>query len=78
MAQKIIGTFASMTQEIGSAHLGIQIADKVIHWFSSDFALIKDFKSQGATALFYPQDSNGNEVPVIQNTPENRKAICRG
>ena len=31
----------------------------------------------GATAVFYPQDKNGEEVQVIRNTKENREAICK-
>jgi len=74
---KVLGRFASVTQEMGAAHLGVQIADWVVHWFNSGFAIPKEWKGGGATAVFYPQDIHGAEVQVIANTKENREAICK-
>eukprot|EP01091_Cochliopodium_minus_P002179 TRINITY_DN12064_c0_g1_i1.p1 TRINITY_DN12064_c0_g1~~TRINITY_DN12064_c0_g1_i1.p1 ORF type:complete len:442 (-),score=112.95 TRINITY_DN12064_c0_g1_i1:107-1432(-) len=74
---KLLGKFASWTQEVGASHLGVQIADTIVHWFNSSFALPKEWKGGGATALFYPQDREGLEVPVIENTKENRMAVCK-
>ena len=39
--------------------------------------LFLEWKSEGATAVFYPQNIEGEEVPAFKNTKENRKAICK-
>ena len=76
-SDKLMGRFASITQQVGTAHLGVQIGETVLHWFNSSFVIPKEWKGAGATAVFYPQKSNGDEVPAIENTPENRMKVCQ-
>ena len=35
MKKKIMGYFAKLTQEVGTAHLAVQVADNILHWFNS-------------------------------------------
>jgi len=67
---------AEYLQEVGSAHLAVQIADKIVHWVNTSYTITTDFRGSSAVALFYPQ-KEGNEQRFIANTPPNRTAICR-
>jgi len=68
--------FAKFVSEIGTAHLAVQICDKMIHWYDSGLVLIQGYEGSNATAVFYPQNLSGEVVPVIENTPEMRQKIC--
>jgi len=72
-----MGRFAKLTQQVGTAHLGVQVGETVLHWFNSGFVIPKEWKGAGATAVFYPQTKEGEEVPAIPNTAENREKICK-
>jgi len=77
LKKKVQGYFAKLTQDVGTAHLAVQVADNVLHWFNSGFVFIKEWRGSKATALFYPQNNEGVEIPLIDNTAENRARICK-
>jgi len=68
--------FAKFVSEIGTAHLAVQIADKMVHWYDSGLVLVQGYEGANATAVFHPQNTNGDVVPVIENTQEMRDKIC--
>ena len=41
LKKKIMGYFAKVTQEVGTAHLAIQVSDNILHWFNSSLVFIK-------------------------------------
>lgn len=54
-----------MSKNVGTAHIGIQVGELIVHWFSTSFAIPKEWKGGGATAVFYPQDRNGQVTSPI-------------
>ena len=77
LTQKIMGGLAVFTQEMGAAHIGIQIADRIVHWLGCGFALVKDWKGAGATALFYPQSKDDREIGTLICNKEVRINIAK-
>ena len=39
--------------------------------------VVQAYEGMNATALFYPKNLEGDYVPVIDNTEENRLAVCK-
>eukprot|EP01091_Cochliopodium_minus_P020421 TRINITY_DN8927_c0_g1_i1.p1 TRINITY_DN8927_c0_g1~~TRINITY_DN8927_c0_g1_i1.p1 ORF type:complete len:455 (-),score=111.19 TRINITY_DN8927_c0_g1_i1:11-1351(-) len=75
--EMLMGGIACYTQEMGAAHIGIQIANRIVHWLGCGFALVKDWKGAGATALFYPQNNEDIEVPFIDCSEELKDNVAK-
>jgi len=67
---------AEYLQEVGSAHLAVQVADKIVHWVNTSYTITTEFRGSSAVALFYPQEG-GIEKRFIENSEKNREALCR-
>ena len=75
MGQKLKGFLAKFVTDIGLSHIAVQINDKMVHWFDVGLVIVTPFEGSNASAVFYPQ-KDGDEIPCIENTEENRKKIC--
>ena len=58
-------------------HLSVQISDSILHWFDSSMVFIKSWKGSNVTALCYPQNKEGEEVGMVQNSKKNRLKVCK-
>eukprot|EP01091_Cochliopodium_minus_P013489 TRINITY_DN435_c0_g1_i6.p1 TRINITY_DN435_c0_g1~~TRINITY_DN435_c0_g1_i6.p1 ORF type:complete len:381 (+),score=64.25 TRINITY_DN435_c0_g1_i6:254-1396(+) len=77
LKEKFLGGIACLTQEMGAAHVAIQISNRIVHWLGCSFALVKDWHGAAATALFYPQDCQSNEVEYLVCNEKMKDDIAR-
>eukprot|EP01091_Cochliopodium_minus_P011461 TRINITY_DN3251_c0_g1_i1.p1 TRINITY_DN3251_c0_g1~~TRINITY_DN3251_c0_g1_i1.p1 ORF type:complete len:417 (+),score=92.91 TRINITY_DN3251_c0_g1_i1:30-1280(+) len=72
----ITGLVANILMKAGTNHLGVQICDKIVHWFDNSLVAVTEFSGEKALAIFPPYKGN-EECLSIPNTEENRLKICK-
>eukprot|EP01091_Cochliopodium_minus_P009858 TRINITY_DN2522_c0_g2_i1.p1 TRINITY_DN2522_c0_g2~~TRINITY_DN2522_c0_g2_i1.p1 ORF type:complete len:327 (+),score=83.16 TRINITY_DN2522_c0_g2_i1:731-1711(+) len=72
----LVGLYAKLIMQVGTNHSGVQVCDKLIHWFDNSLVAVSDFSGEKALAIIPPYKDD-DECLTVPNTPEMRLKICK-